>query len=172
MLERAILRRQPVRHRLLRAGAAAQGFANASLPACGATPSLVRTPANLVTPDTARTFAFADGVHPTTAAQTIESQYAISVLKLSDRALVGAMFNYSENKADYGGAGFKLTEPMGTLYGVYKDGPWYVGASLGGGGRLQHHAQQHAGRRVAHGKRWFIAAPDAAVAISRRSTAR
>jgi outer membrane lipase/esterase len=55
-------------------------------------------------------------------------------MQLSERALVGVMFNYSENKADYGGAGFKLTAPMGTLYAAYADGPWYVGASLGGAG--------------------------------------
>jgi hypothetical protein len=54
-------------------------------------------------------------------------------MKVSDRALVGTMFNYSENKADYGGAGFELTVPMGTLYAACTDGPWYVGASLGGG---------------------------------------
>ena len=39
-----------------------------STPACGATPSLLCTSANLVAPDAASTFVFADGVHPTTAA--------------------------------------------------------------------------------------------------------
>jgi outer membrane lipase/esterase len=185
----------------------AYGFANATLPACGTTPSLLCTPASLVAPDAAQTFVFADGVHPTTAAQLIEAQYAISVLsapqqmgalaeaplaveqanfraldgrftstigaprspgkleawaaydysspdysggffdgngdvntiaigadmKLSDKLLVGLMFNYSENKADYGGASFKLREPMGTVYGAWAEGPWYAGASLGGG---------------------------------------
>jgi outer membrane lipase/esterase len=54
-------------------------------------------------------------------------------MKLSDRLLVGLMFNYSENKSDYGGMGFRLRQPMGTLYAGYGDGPWYLGATLGGG---------------------------------------
>ena len=190
------------------ANPAVYGFADASARACGTTAALVCTPADLVAPDAARTFVFADGGHPTTAFQTIEAQYAISVLsapqqmaalaeaplaveqaswrtldgrmvssigaprsagkweawaaydysapdystnfftgdgdvntiavgvdvKVSDRALIGAMFNYSENKADYGGMGFKLRVPMGTLYAAWVDGPWYVGATLGGGG--------------------------------------
>ncbi len=184
------------------------GFVNATAPACGSTSSLVCTAANLVAPNAAETFVFADTVHPTTAGQKIEAQYAISVLnapqqmavlgqaplaveqanwraldgrmvsglngprspgkleawaaydysapdynnsfasgsgdvnsvavggdmKVSDKLLVGAMFNYSENKADYGGAGFKLREPMATFYGGYGDGPWYVGATFGMGG--------------------------------------
>jgi outer membrane lipase/esterase len=190
------------------ANPAAYGFQNVTTPACGTTPSLLCTSANLVAPNAAQTFLFADGVHPTTAAQAIEAQYAISVLnapqqmavlgqaplaveqanwraldgrmvsginapraqgkfeawaaydysapdystnfmtgsgdvntiavgtdiKLSDRALAGVMFNYSENKSDFGGAGFKLRSPLFTLYGGYGDGPWYVGATFGAGG--------------------------------------
>jgi uncharacterized protein with beta-barrel porin domain len=54
-------------------------------------------------------------------------------MRLADKATVGIMFNYSENKSDYGGAGFKLREPMGTVYGAWADGPWHLGASLGAG---------------------------------------
>jgi outer membrane lipase/esterase len=54
-------------------------------------------------------------------------------MKASSRLLVGLMFNYSENKSDFSGMGFKLKEPMGTLYAGYGDGPWYLGATLGGG---------------------------------------
>jgi outer membrane lipase/esterase len=54
-------------------------------------------------------------------------------MRLAGTATVGIMFNYSENKSDYGGAGFRLREPMGTVYGAWADGPWYVGASLGAG---------------------------------------
>ncbi len=185
----------------------AYGFANATAPACGATPSLLCTSASLVTPNAAQTYMFADSVHPTTAAQAIEAQYAIATLnapqqmaalgqaplateqanwrtldgrmvsginaprsqgkleawaaydyaspdfsngffngngdvntvavggdmKLSDRLLAGVMFNYSENKADFGGMGFTLHEPMFTFYTGYGDGPWYLGATLGGG---------------------------------------
>ncbi len=44
------------------------GFSNATLRACGTTSSFLCTPANLVTPNAAQTFVFADDVHPTTAA--------------------------------------------------------------------------------------------------------
>jgi outer membrane lipase/esterase len=56
-----------------------------------------------------------------------------SDVKLSDRLLAGMMFNYSENESDYGGMGFRLREPMGTVYAGYGHGPWYLGASLGVG---------------------------------------
>lgn len=49
------------------ANPAAFGFTNATTPACGATPSLLCSPANLVTPNANQTFVFADGVHPTGA---------------------------------------------------------------------------------------------------------
>ncbi len=54
-------------------------------------------------------------------------------MKLSDSTLAGVMFNYSENKSDYGGMSFKLREPMFTLYAGWGQGPWYLGATLGGG---------------------------------------
>ena len=54
-------------------------------------------------------------------------------IKLSDHLLVGMMANYSENKSDYAGMGFKLTEPMGTVYAGYGNGPWYLGMTLGAG---------------------------------------
>jgi outer membrane lipase/esterase len=55
-------------------------------------------------------------------------------IKMSDRLLVGAMFNYSENKTEVGSLDFKLKEPMGTVYVGYGEGPWYIGATLGAGG--------------------------------------
>jgi outer membrane lipase/esterase len=56
-------------------------------------------------------------------------------MKLSDRWLAGVAFGYTENKASLGndGGGFKLNEPTMTAYTIYADGPWYVGASVGGG---------------------------------------
>lgn len=59
---------------------AAFGFVNATTPACGATPSLVCTAANLVSPNAAQTFVFADGVHPTTGMGAVVAQYTESVL--------------------------------------------------------------------------------------------
>jgi outer membrane lipase/esterase len=56
--------------------------------------------------------------------------------KLSERLLVGIMFGYTENKGDFGSGngGYKLKEATGTFYAGYGEGPWYVGATLGGGG--------------------------------------
>ncbi len=189
------------------ASPATYGFTNVTQRACGATVSLLCTPANLVAPDAAQTYAFADGHHPSTALTAIFAQYAESVIeapqqmavlaeaplaveqanwraldgrmvsainaprspgkleawaaydysapdyssnsfngngdvntiavggdmKVSDRLLAGIMFNYSENKSDYSGMSFKLREPMFTVYTGYGDGPWYLGATLGGG---------------------------------------
>jgi outer membrane lipase/esterase len=56
-------------------------------------------------------------------------------MKLSDRMLAGIAFGYTEDKSSLGdsGGGFKLNETTMTAYVGYGDGPWYVGATLGGG---------------------------------------
>ena len=56
-------------------------------------------------------------------------------MKISDRMLAGIAFGYTEDKSSLGadGGGFKLDEATLTLYVGYGDGPWFVGATLGGG---------------------------------------
>ena len=56
-------------------------------------------------------------------------------MKVSDRMLVGVMVGYTESKGDFGGAGggYTMRAPVGTIYGGYGDGPWYVGATVGVG---------------------------------------
>lgn len=56
-------------------------------------------------------------------------------MKVSDRILVGAMFGYTDDKGDFGGAGggYTLKQAVGTVYAGYGDGPWYLGATLGAG---------------------------------------
>ncbi len=56
------------------------GFSNATALACGATDALLCTPANLVTPNAAQTFVFADGKHPTTAGHALIAQYIEAAL--------------------------------------------------------------------------------------------
>ena len=68
---------------------AAYGFVNATTPACGATPSLICTSANLIVPDAATTFVFADAVHPTTGAHAVISQLVLSMLE--GPARIGAL---------------------------------------------------------------------------------
>lgn len=63
------------------ANPAAFGFVNVTTPACGTTPALLCTPANLVAVDAARTFLFADGVHPTSAGHAIIAQAAESMIE-------------------------------------------------------------------------------------------
>jgi outer membrane lipase/esterase len=58
-------------------------------PACGATPSLLCTSANLVTPDAASTFFYADGAHPTTAGHAVIAQAVESMLE--GPAQIGAL---------------------------------------------------------------------------------
>ncbi|MEO8305237.1 MAG: autotransporter domain-containing protein [Betaproteobacteria bacterium] len=191
------------------ASPATYGFANSTATACGATPSLLCTPANLVTPQAAQTYVFADGVHPTTGAHALIAQAVNSMItgpqqiaalgeapfaveeanfraidsrmwsslnaprtpgklqawaaydygsidmsagpnngtgninsvvvggdiRISDHILAGGSFGYSENKGDFGGpgGGFKLRQPVGTVYAGYGDGPWYAGVTLGAG---------------------------------------
>ena len=59
----------------------AYGFTNATGVACTVSSSLFCSANTLVSPDAASTYVFADGVHPTTAAQKLSAQYALSVLK-------------------------------------------------------------------------------------------
>lgn len=67
--------------REITADPARYGFTNVTTPACGTAASLGCNPANFVDPTAAETYAFADGVHPTTASHRLISQYVISVLE-------------------------------------------------------------------------------------------
>lgn len=56
------------------------GFTNVTSPACGATPALVCAPGNYP-PGAPDSYAFADGVHPSSASHKILADYAISMLE-------------------------------------------------------------------------------------------
>lgn len=62
------------------ANPAAYGFSNITARACGKVPAPLCTPADLVAPNAAQTYLFADGHHPTTAMHAILAQYAESVI--------------------------------------------------------------------------------------------
>ena len=73
------------------ANPSAYGFTNATGVACTVSSSLFCSGNTLVTPNAASSYVFADGVHPTTAAQKLSAQYALSVLKApSQIGTVGA----------------------------------------------------------------------------------
>jgi outer membrane lipase/esterase len=191
------------------ANPAAFGLTNVTTPACTTTSALNCTLATLVAPNADKTFAFADGVHPTPAGHQIISDYAAAIIeapqkigllgetplqveqanfraiddrmwsglntprpqnkfdayavydysnfdhsdntgggdnrlnsivagvdmKISEQMLAGVAFGYTEDKASFGnnGGGFTLNEATLTGYVGYGAGPWYVGASAGGG---------------------------------------
>ena len=64
------------------------GFTNVTNPACGAAASLGCSPANFVDPNAASSYAFADGVHPTTAAHKMLAQFAVSILEAPNQIAV------------------------------------------------------------------------------------
>lgn len=57
------------------------GLVNVTAPACGTVASLVCAPGNLVVPGADQSYAFADGVHPTTAGHRLLADFAVSVLE-------------------------------------------------------------------------------------------
>ncbi|MEO5766365.1 MAG: autotransporter domain-containing protein [Casimicrobiaceae bacterium] len=63
------------------ANPAAYGFSNVTDVACTTSSSLMCTPSTLVAPNAALTYAFADGVHPTTGLALIGAQAAISMIE-------------------------------------------------------------------------------------------
>ena len=69
-------------------------------------------------------------------------------IKLSEHLLAGASAGFTENKGDFGGGGYKLSQTTGTVYVGYGEGPWYAGATLGGGDLdyERRPPQHHAGR--------------------------
>ncbi len=77
------------------------GFVNATLPACGATPSLLCTSASLVAPNAAQTFVFADGVHPTTAAHAVVAQYVEAALAAPQQMAALAEAPIAVNSANW-----------------------------------------------------------------------
>lgn len=67
--------------REITASPATYGLVNVTAPACGAVPSLQCAPGNLVAPGADLNYAFADGVHPTTAGHLLLADFAVSVLE-------------------------------------------------------------------------------------------
>lgn len=54
-------------------------------------------------------------------------------IKLSEHLLAGASAGFTDNKGDFGGGGYDLMQTTATVYVGYGMGPWYAGATLGGG---------------------------------------
>jgi outer membrane lipase/esterase len=54
-------------------------------------------------------------------------------IKLSEHLLAGASAGFTDNKGDFGSGGYDLMQTTATVYVGYGMGPWYAGATLGGG---------------------------------------
>ncbi|HXX86123.1 MAG TPA: autotransporter domain-containing protein [Casimicrobiaceae bacterium] len=56
-------------------------------------------------------------------------------MKISEQFLAGIAFGYTQDKASLGNSagGFTLNDATLTFYAGYGSGPWYVGATIGGG---------------------------------------
>lgn len=104
------------------------GLVNVTDPACGATPSLQCTSANLVVPDAAQTFLFADGVHPTTAGHRLVSDYALSVVRAP-----AAISLLAESPLDTRAALFRTIYDQATVAGPEDEAKTRLWGSAGGG---------------------------------------
>jgi outer membrane lipase/esterase len=107
---------------------ATYGLVNVTVPACGATPSLLCTAADLVAPDAAQTFLFADGVHPTTAGHRLISDYALSILRAP-----AAISLLAESPLDTRAALFRTIYDQATLTAPRSEATTRVWGSAGGG---------------------------------------
>lgn len=102
------------------------GFSNVTDPACGATGSLFCTAASLVAPDAARTYLFADSVHPTTAGHEFLADYMYGMIEAPfQMGLLG------ETSARSGAAGIRnLYEQMQLVPGDAGRRAWVTVSGL------------------------------------------
>jgi outer membrane lipase/esterase len=64
-------------------------------------------------------------------------------MKVSEQLLAGIVFGYTENKASLGNnGGFTLNDAEISAYVGYGSGPWYLGATVGGGGLDYRHVRR------------------------------
>jgi len=106
------------------ANPAAFGFVNVSTPACGTTPSLLCTQANLVTPSAASTFLFADGVHPTSAGHAIVAQVVESMIEGPAKIGVLAEAPLAVEQATFRAIDSRMMSALGTPVSSNKWQAW------------------------------------------------
>ena len=106
------------------ANPALYGFTNATSPACGATSSLLCTAANLVTPNAAQTYVFADGVHPTTATHNLVAQFALSVIAAPQQIAVLAEAPLAVEQANFRTLDSRMVSAINAPRGAGKLEAW------------------------------------------------
>ena len=122
------------------ANPAAYGFTNASSPAC-TVPSLLCTSSTLVDPNAAKTYVFADSVHPTTAGHQVIADYAASVIEAPQKIGLLAEAPLQAEQANFRAIDDRMwsalsaprTQNKFDAYAVYDYGNYDHGADFGGG---------------------------------------
>jgi outer membrane lipase/esterase len=106
------------------ANPAAYGILNTTIPACGTTSSLVCTSANLVAPNAATTFLFADAVHPTTAGHMALAEYAESFIEGPSQMLVLAEAPLAVEAANFRAVDARMQSGVNSPYRDNKFQAW------------------------------------------------
>ncbi len=122
------------------ANPAAYGFANASSPAC-TVPSLVCTSSTLIDPNAAKTYVFADSVHPTTAGHQVIADYAASVLEAPQKIGLLAEAPLQAEQANFRAIDDRMWSALSApraqnkfdAYAVYDYGNYDHNGDFGGG---------------------------------------
>ena len=89
------------------------GITNVTSPACTTASSLQCTPATLVNPNAPQTYAFADGVHPTTVSHQILADYAYSFLAAPSQIGMLAETPLASSAAQRRAIDSRMRQPMG-----------------------------------------------------------
>lgn len=116
------------------------GFTNATSPAC-AVPSLLCTSSTLVDPNAAKTFVFADSVHPTTAGHQVIADYAASVIEAPQKIGLLADAPLQVEQANFRAIDDRMWSMLNTpraqnrfnAYAVYDYGSYDRSGDFGGG---------------------------------------
>lgn len=106
------------------ANPAAYGIANVTTPACGATPSLVCTSVNLVAPDAATTYLFADSVHPTSAGHVALAQLAESYIEGPSQMLMMGEAPLAVEAANFRAVDARMQSGVNTPYAGNRFQAW------------------------------------------------
>ena len=113
------------------------GLSNVTGRACGAQRALLCTPADLVAPNAAQTYLFADGNHPTTAGQMILAQYAASVIRAPQQVAVLGETPLAVEQANWRALDGRMVSAINAPRGTGKFEPWvaydYTSPDYGGG---------------------------------------
>ena len=122
------------------ANPAAYGFTNATSPAC-TVPSLVCTSSTLVDPNAAKTYVFADSVHPTTAGHQLIADYAASVIEAPQKIGLLAEAPLQAEQANFRAIDDRMWSALSApraqnkfdAYAVYDYGNYDHSGDFGGG---------------------------------------